>query len=158
MTLRSRRRMRAGQQEPQQRAGGEQLDVAAEQSIRLAHRALERFPDLVRRHKYVAGGAAVAGALLVLASVAVARRMGRGETADEAIAGLTESEIETLHSRERDDESDEPDTQEPVAPPPASGAAPGPASDSTVPRPEASTLVAGANGTAAPEGRDAPSA
>ena len=155
MTLRSRRRMRAGQQEPQQRAGGEQLDVAAEQSIRLAHRALERFPDLVRRHKYVAGGAAVAGALLVLASVAVARRMGRGETADEAIAGLTESEIETLHPRERDEE---PGAQDPTAPPPASGSAPGPASDSTVPRPEASTLMAGANGTAAPEGRDAPSA
>lgn len=110
MTLRSRRRMRAAapqQQEPSQRGGGEQIDRAAEESIRLAHRALDRFPDLVRRHKYVAGGAAVAGALVVLASVALARRMRRGETADEAIEGLTEAEIGSLHPRDRD-EDDEP--------------------------------------------------
>lgn len=94
------------QQEPSQRAGGEQIDRAAEESIRLAHRALDRFPDLVRRHKYVAGGAAVAGALVVLASVAIARRMGRGETADEAIEGLTEAEIGSLHPRERDEADD----------------------------------------------------
>lgn len=119
MTLRPRRRMRAAapqQQEPAQRAGGEQIDRAAEESIRLAHRALDRFPDLVRRHKYVAGGAAVAGALVVLASVAIARRMSRGETADEAIEGLTEAEIESLHPRERD-EDDDPDAPEaPVEP------------------------------------------
>ncbi len=117
MTLRPRRRMRAAapqQQEPAQRAGGEQIDRAAEESIRLAHRALDRFPDLVRRHKYVAGGAAVAGALVVLASVAIARRMSRGETADEAIEGLTEAEIESLHPRERDEDDDEEPTAAPA--------------------------------------------
>ncbi len=93
-------------QEPQQRGGGEQLDVAAEESIRLAHRALNRFPDLLKRHKYVAGGAAVAGALVVLASVAIARRMRSGETPEEAAESVTQAEIESLHPRDRDDEED----------------------------------------------------
>lgn len=105
-------------QEPQQRGGGEQVDAAAEQSIRLAHRALSRFPELVRRHRYVAGGAAVAGALVVLASVAIARRMLSGESADEAVEGVTQAEIESLHSRERDDDAPtdaaEPAAQEPT--------------------------------------------
>ncbi len=113
------------QVEPQQRAGGEQLDLAAADSIRLAHRALERFPDLVRRHKYVAGGAAVAGALVALASVAIARRMGRGESPDEAIEGLTEAEIESLHPRERDEAPDDIEAEPaPVDQPSASTATP----------------------------------
>ncbi|MFN8639821.1 MAG: hypothetical protein U0360_10290 [Dehalococcoidia bacterium] len=107
MVMRPRRRMRAAStpQEPAQRGGGEQVDAAAEQSIRLAHRALSRFPELVGRHRYVAGGAAVAGALVVLASVAIARRMLRGQTAEEAVEGVTQAEIESLHPRERDDEA-----------------------------------------------------
>ncbi len=133
------------QREPLQRAGGEQIDRAAEESIRLAHRALERFPDLVRRHKYVAGGAAVAGALVVLASVAIARRMGRGETADEAIEALTEAEIESLHPRERDDDPDAPQATTADEPPAAD---PG--------RAVAPPRVAGSNGTtASANGRDA---
>lgn len=110
MTLRPRRRMRAApeQQEPLQRGGGEQVDVAAETSIRLAHKALNRFPELVRRHKYVAGGAAVAGALVVLASVALARRIRSGQSAEEAVASVTQAEIESLHPRERDEEADPP--------------------------------------------------
>ena len=101
------------QQEPLQRGGGEQVDVAAETSIRLAHKALNRFPELVRRHKYVAGGAAVAGALVVLASAAIARRMRGGESAEEAAASVTQAEIESLHPRERDDEDEERDTSPP---------------------------------------------
>jgi hypothetical protein len=122
MTIRSRRRTRAesaAPHEPGQRRGGEQLDSAAEYSIRLAHRALERFPELVRRHKYVAGGAAVAGALVVLASVAIARRMRRGESAEEAVEGVTPEEIESLHPRERDplpgDDTPEDATTSPAA-------------------------------------------
>lgn len=102
------------QQEPLQRGGGEQVDVAAEASIRLAHKALNRFPELMKRHKYVAGGAAVAGALVVLASVAIARRMRSGESAEEAAASVTQAEIESLHPRERDDDDDEGDTPVPA--------------------------------------------
>ena len=112
MTIRPRRGTRADatQHEPQQRGGGEQLDVAAEASIRLAHRALNRFPELLKRHKYVAGGAAVAGALVVLASVAIARRMRQGETGEQAAERVTRAEIESLHPRDRnvDAPEDEP--------------------------------------------------
>lgn len=89
------------QSEPRQRGGGEQIDTAAFDSIKLAHRALDRFPNLVKRHRYVAGGAAVAGALVALAGVAVARRMRQGQTAEEAVAGVTQEEIESLQGRTR---------------------------------------------------------
>ena len=84
MVVRSRRgtRDQKASSEPVQRGGGEQIDRAAHESIRLAHRALNRFPELLKRHRYVAGGAAVAGALVVLASVAIARRMLDGESGE----------------------------------------------------------------------------
>jgi hypothetical protein len=105
MALRPRRKTRdqSTPSEPTQRGGGEQLDLAAEESIRLAHRAINRFPDLLRRHRYVAGGAAVTGALVVLASVAIVRRMRQhGQSGTEAADSVTQAEIESLHSRERD--------------------------------------------------------
>ena len=105
MAVRSRRSTRGqnASSEPAQRGGGEQIDRAAGDSIRLAHRALNRFPDLLRRHRYVAGGAAVAGALVVLASVAIARRMMNGESGEEAADSVTQAEIESLHPRDRDE-------------------------------------------------------
>ena len=48
-------------------SGGERLQGAATDAVRLAYRGLERFPDLVKRHKYIAGGAAVSTSLVVLA-------------------------------------------------------------------------------------------
>lgn len=106
MALRPRRKTRdqSTPSEPTQRGGGEQLDLAAEESIRLAHRAINRFPELLRRHRYVAGGAAVTGALVVLASVAIVRRMRQhGESGGEAADSVTEAEIESIHPRERDE-------------------------------------------------------
>jgi hypothetical protein len=104
-----RRKMRnQTSNEPTERRGGEQLDVAAEESIRLAHRAINRFPELLRRHRYVAGGAAVTGALVVLASVAIVRRMRQhGQTGSEAADSVTQAEIESLHPRERDEDEAE---------------------------------------------------
>jgi len=75
-------------------SGGETIDNVARDSIRLAHKALERFPNLVRRHKFIAGGAAISSSLVIIAGVAVARRMRKGQTADEAVAEVTEAEIE----------------------------------------------------------------
>ena len=75
-------------------SGGESLDHASHDAVRLAHRALERFPAVVARHRYVAGGAAISSALVVLAGVAIARRMRAGQSADEAIATMTEDELE----------------------------------------------------------------
>ncbi len=75
-------------------SGGETIDNVARDSIRLAHKALERFPNLVRRHKFIAGGAAISSSLVIIAGVAVARRMRKGQTAEEAVAEVTEAEIE----------------------------------------------------------------
>ena len=77
-------------------SGGESIDRAASVSIKLAHEALERFPEMVRRHKFIAGGAAISSSLIVLASVAIARRMLGGETAEEAVASVTEDEVQGL--------------------------------------------------------------
>jgi hypothetical protein len=74
-------------------SGGEHVDRLARDAIRLAHRALDRFPDLVRRHKYVAGGAAISTSLVLIAGVAIARRMKDGQTAEEAVASVTEDEL-----------------------------------------------------------------
>ena len=87
--------------EPRQRGGGEQVDRAAGDAIKLAHRALERFPDLVRRHRFIAGGAAVSSALVALGGVALAGRMRAGQTAEEAVAEITEQEIETPNAASR---------------------------------------------------------
>ncbi len=78
-------------------SGGEPIDRAARDAVRLAHTALERFPDVVRRHKFVAGGAAVSSALVVLAGVAIARRIRSGQTPEEAIAELTAEELSGIH-------------------------------------------------------------
>ena len=74
-------------------SGGERLQGTATDAVRLAHRGLERFPDLVKRHKFIAGGAAVSSSLLVLAGVAIARRLRSGQSEEEAIASLTEEEL-----------------------------------------------------------------
>ena len=88
-------------------ASGETIDHVARDSIRLAHQALDRFPDLVRRHKVIAGGAAISSSLVILAGVAIARRMRGGETAEEAVAGLTEAELQQLERVKRRASSDE---------------------------------------------------
>ena len=99
-------------------SGGERLQGAASDAVRLAHRGLERFPDLVKRHKFIAGGAAVSSSLLVLAGVAIARRLRSGQSEEEALASLTEEEL-TGHRDERtpwsqDAAADEPPSEDDV--------------------------------------------
>ena len=77
-------------------SGGERLDGIGRNAVNLAFRALDRFPEIVKRHKYIAGGAAISSSLIALAGVAGARRMLRGATADEAVAGVTEEELTGL--------------------------------------------------------------
>lgn len=77
-------------------SGGEPIDRTAGEAIRLAHRALDRFPDVVRRHKFVAGGAVISSSLIALAGVAIARRIRAGQTPDEAVATVTAEEVQGL--------------------------------------------------------------
>jgi hypothetical protein len=74
---------------------GERPDPATSDALHLAHRVAEKFPDLADRYKNFAGPVAVAsGALVVLAGVAVARRLQRGQNAEEILAQITSDEIE----------------------------------------------------------------
>ncbi len=74
-------------------SGGERIDRASHEAVRLALRVLDRFPALVKQHSYVAGGGAVSSALVVLAGVAIARRMRRGQSGEQAVAEMTEEEL-----------------------------------------------------------------
>lgn len=84
--------------------GGETPDSATAQALNLAHRAAEKFPELAARYKNFAGPAAiVSGALVVMASVAVARRVKKGQGAEQILAQITAEEIEnaaTVSSRQ----------------------------------------------------------
>ena len=82
-------------------SGGEQLDDLAHGAIKLAHEAIERFPDMKKRHMFLAGGAAISSALVVAAGVAVARRIRAGAKPHEAVRDVTEDEIEGLRLVER---------------------------------------------------------
>lgn len=74
---------------------GESPGSATAQALNLAHRAAEKFPELAKRYRNLAGPAAVAsGALIVLAGVAVARRTRRGQQPDEILDQITSHEIE----------------------------------------------------------------
>jgi len=83
---------------------GELPDKATAQALRLAHRAAEKFPELAHRYRNFAGPAAIAsGALVVLAGVAVARRVRKGQKPEEILAQITSEEIEqaaTVTSRQ----------------------------------------------------------
>lgn len=127
-------------------SGGEQIDRTVADSVRLAHRALERFPDLVRRHKFIAGGAAISSSLIVLAGVAIARRMLAGQSPEEALASVTEAEVEGLHVVEADGEGAAgAAAAEAASPAEATPAAGADGSDGTGPQPAAAPATV-ANG------------
>ena len=74
---------------------GESPDSATRQTLNLAHRATQKFPELVSRYRSFAGSVAIAsGALMALAGVAVARRVRRGQHPDEILEQITPDEIE----------------------------------------------------------------
>lgn len=82
-------------EELSERVDGESPDRATRQALNLAHRASEKFPDLVRRYSTFAGRAAVvSGALMALAGVAVARRTLRGQQPEQILDQITPEEIE----------------------------------------------------------------
>jgi hypothetical protein len=77
-------------------SGGEKVDALAHEAISLAHQVLERFPEMRRKHMFIAGGAAVSSAVIIAAGVAVARRLRAGRSAEQAVNEVTEDELEGL--------------------------------------------------------------
>jgi hypothetical protein len=82
-------------------SGGERVDELAHDAISLAHQVLERFPDVKRKHMFIAGGAAISSAVIIAAGVAVARRLRAGRSAEQAVNEVTEEELEGLRLVER---------------------------------------------------------
>ncbi|HIE84157.1 MAG TPA: hypothetical protein EYQ00_10055 [Dehalococcoidia bacterium] len=75
-------------------SGGERIEDVAQNAIRLAHKTLDRFPEIKRRHMVVAGGAALSSAIIAAAAVAIVRRVKSGSTEAEAVAEITAEELE----------------------------------------------------------------
>ena len=74
---------------------GEAPDHSAMTALQLAHRVVNKFPELTKRYqKFIGVTAVVSSALIVLASIAVARRLNRGESAEDILASITPDEIE----------------------------------------------------------------
>lgn len=83
---------------------GEHPDAETHRTLRLAHRAIAKFPELKGKYKAYAGAAAVvSSAATLMAAVAIARKMKHGMSADKALAALTAADIENaLHVASRD--------------------------------------------------------
>lgn len=76
-------------------AGGEVLDSATREALDLAHRVVKKFPELSGKYKTYAGAAVVVSSVAtVLAGIAIARRMRRGQTPERILEELTPEEIE----------------------------------------------------------------
>jgi hypothetical protein len=92
--------LRASQDEPDdatewQNGQGEAPDASALTALQLAHKAVAKFPDLTKRYqKFIGTAAVVSSALIVLASIAVSKRLHSGESAEDILASITPDEIE----------------------------------------------------------------
>ncbi|MGH7623528.1 MAG: hypothetical protein ACREMU_14395 [Gemmatimonadaceae bacterium] len=76
-------------------AQGERPDLATHRTLRLANRAVAKFPELSGKYKAYAGAAAVvSSALTLMAGIAITRKMKRGMSADNALASITAADIE----------------------------------------------------------------
>ena len=76
-------------------SNGEAPDSSALKALHLAHRAVAKFPHLTRRYqKFIGTAAVVSSALIVLSSIAVSKRMHRGESDEKILAEITPDEIE----------------------------------------------------------------
>jgi hypothetical protein len=78
-----------------QNGQGEAPDTNAVNALHLAHRAVAKFPELTKRYqKFIGTAAVVSSAVIVLASIAVSKRLHTGESPDKILAEITPDEIE----------------------------------------------------------------
>ena len=81
---------------------GEAPDRSAMDIIRLAHRAVAKFPELTRRYqKFIGAGAVLSSAVIVLATIAINKRLKDGDSIDKILAEITPEEIETAGKRNK---------------------------------------------------------
>jgi hypothetical protein len=74
---------------------GEAPDTSALKALTQAHKAIAKFPHLTRRYqKFIGTAAVVSSALIVLSSIAVTKRIHRGESDEKILAEITPDEIE----------------------------------------------------------------
>jgi hypothetical protein len=74
---------------------GEAPDSSALKALTLAHKAIAKFPHLTRRYqKFIGTAAVVSSALIVLSSIAVSKRIHRGESDETILSEITPDEIE----------------------------------------------------------------
>jgi hypothetical protein len=85
-------------------AEGEPVDAETHRTLRLAHRALAKFPELKGKYKAYAGVAAIVSSTATLtAGIALTRKMRHGMTAEKALAALTHADLENaVHVAARD--------------------------------------------------------
>jgi hypothetical protein len=83
---------------------GERPDAETHRTLRLAHRAVAKFPELKGKYKAYAGAAVVVSSVATLmAGIAINRKMKHGMSGDRALASLTAADIEAaLHVAARD--------------------------------------------------------
>ena len=76
---------------------GEAPDHSALTALQLAHRAVAKFPELTKRYqKFIGTAAVVSTAVIIFASIAVTRRLHRGESPEDILASITPDEIESV--------------------------------------------------------------
>ena len=85
-------------------AEGDPVDAETHRTLRLAHRAVAKFPELKGKYKAYAGAAVVvSSAATLLAAIALTRKTKRGMSAGQALASLTAADIEAaVHVAARD--------------------------------------------------------
>jgi hypothetical protein len=82
---------------------GEAPDRSALTALHLAHRAVNKFPELTKRYqKFIGTAAVVSSAVIVLASIAVSRRLHRGESPESILEQITPDEIESVAKEKRE--------------------------------------------------------
>jgi len=85
-------------------AKGERVDAETHRTLRLAHRAMAKFPEMSGKYKaYVGAVAVVSSVATLMGAVAISRKMKHGMSADKALASLTMADIEAaVHVAARD--------------------------------------------------------
>ena len=87
---------------------GEQPDGWTRDALELAHKAIDKFPELRKRYSRIAGPAAILSTgVVLLAGIAVTRRLRRGESPDEILEGLTPEEIVNAVRLGREEDEEE---------------------------------------------------